>query len=232
MALSLVNLLIEPLAYLLISMSQGFTSMGCMQRIQSFLRQESKVERRSFRASAGTGRRRHANAEDAAASCECTNIPTSAALAIALRECSFGWSSGHNIQMNATLGHSQDGWLAMVVGPVGCGKSTLLKALIGETSSLEGELSVSTPRIAYCDQSSWITNGTIRDNIIGSSGLCDEEWYASVLHASDLNTDLIQFPKGDKTVVGSQGMKLSGGQKQRIVGTRMPGRVKSALNLR
>jgi len=109
------------------------------------------------------------------------------------------------------------GSLVIVIGPVGSGKSTFLKTLIGETYALEGELRLPTARIAYCDQTSWITSGTVRDNIMGESGIYDEEWYSAVIHACDLETDLAQLSHGDKTIVGSKGVKLSGGQKQRIV---------------
>ena len=105
----------------------------------------------------------------------------------------------------------------MVVGPVGSGKSTLLKALIGETYSLSGDLRLSVSRVAFCDQTPWLTNGTIRSNIVGESGVYDEAWYDTVIHACDLVTDFAQHSRGDQTMVGSRGVKLSGGQKQRIV---------------
>ncbi len=111
----------------------------------------------------------------------------------------------------------------MAVGPVGCGKSTFLKALIGETTFLDGELRVvGSPRVAYCDQTSWIINGTIRetslpDHQVLFSDSDEDDWYATVVQACDLTADLQQLPSGDATVVGSKGLKLSGGQKQRIV---------------
>ena len=45
----------------------------------------------------------------------------------------------------------------------------------------------------------------------------DSKWYATILWACELNADLEQLPRGDLTVVGSNGAGLSGGQKQRIV---------------
>ena len=132
-------------------------------------------------------------------------------------DCSFGWDQASRAPVTTTLGQSSHGSLTIVVGPVGSGKSTFLKALIGETYTLNGKLSLWATRIAFCDQTSWLTNSTIRRNIVGESGVYDEWWYNTVVHACDLETDFAQHSHGDQTMVGSRGVKLSGGQKQRIV---------------
>lgn len=70
--------------------------------------------------------------------------------------------------------------------------------------------------MAYCSQTPWIYDGTIRDNIVGHSEL-DNPWYQSVLRCCDLNEDIGLMPEGDAAEVGSGGSRLSGGQRQRIV---------------
>jgi len=70
--------------------------------------------------------------------------------------------------------------------------------------------------MAYCDQTPWLENRSIRDNILGQSPL-DEKWLATVLEACALDEDVRMFPLGDLTLVGSGGVSLSGGQKQRVV---------------
>lgn len=71
--------------------------------------------------------------------------------------------------------------------------------------------------IAYGDQSAWIMNGSILDNITAGVGSdFDAEWYKKVCHACALDIDFRQMPDGDSTVVGSKGVKMSGGQRQRI----------------
>lgn len=70
--------------------------------------------------------------------------------------------------------------------------------------------------MAYCSQTPWIYEGTIRDNIVGCSEL-DNPWYQSVLRCCDLDEDIGRMPDGDAAAVGSGGSKLSGGQRQRIV---------------
>ncbi|KAF6806955.1 ABC multidrug transporter [Colletotrichum musicola] len=52
-------------------------------------------------------------------------------------------------------------------------------------------------------------------SIIGFSPV-DEAWYGTVIHASDLETDLKGLEKGDQTMVGSNGDALSTGQRQRV----------------
>lgn len=117
------------------------------------------------------------------------------------------------------LENSPSGNLVILVGPVGCGKSTFLKGLAGETPVLEGELFVKYPNLAFCDDTPWLSNSSIRSNIVGEdmSALFDLDWYRTVVSACALELDIKKMPAGDETLVGSKGSKLSGGQRQRIV---------------
>lgn len=105
-----------------------------------------------------------------------------------------------------------------IVGPVGCGKSTLLKGLVGEVSCTRGFVYNSSPTAGFVDQTPWIQNGTLRDNILGLSAY-DKDWYNVVVYGCCLYDDIAILPKGDRTEVGSAGISLSGGQKQRLVST-------------
>lgn len=107
----------------------------------------------------------------------------------------------------------------MLAGAVGCGKSSLLRGLLGEIPVSSGTIRIESlgSSIAYCDQTAWLRNISVRDNIVGQEHF-DERWYASVCHACALNADISQFPLGDKSLVGSGGITLSGGQRQRVVG--------------
>ena len=79
----------------------------------------------------------------------------------------------------------KDVLLTIVVGSVGCGKSTFLKWLLGETPVFGGSVHVETPEIAFCDQSPWIANASIRENIVGES-MFDDAWYNQVVWACAL----------------------------------------------
>lgn len=135
----------------------------------------------------------------------------------------FGWSASppNRTCITLTLQSSPTGNLVAIVGPVGSGKSTFLKGLAGETPVLQGKLFIKYLDLAFCEQTPWLANGSIRDNIIGESPLSafDAKWYSTVVTACGLDLDLKRMPAGDETLVGSNGAKLSGGQKQRIVST-------------
>ncbi|KAK3721425.1 hypothetical protein QZH41_020679, partial [Actinostola sp. cb2023] len=104
--------------------------------------------------------------------------------------------------------------LLMVTGPVGSGKSTLLMAMLREIPLQSGTIS-STGDIAYVSQIPWIFTATVRENILFGKQF-DQTRYEKVLDVCDLKTDIDQFPKGDLSVIGQQGVMLSGGQRARV----------------
>jgi ATP-binding cassette, subfamily C (CFTR/MRP), member 1 len=103
----------------------------------------------------------------------------------------------------------------MIVGKVGSGKSLLLQALIGEMRLETGTSDLPKAGVAFCAQSSWLRNATIRENILGETTF-DVEWYSKVTWACALDQDFRELNRGDFTSVGSKGISLSGGQKNRI----------------
>lgn len=105
----------------------------------------------------------------------------------------------------------------LVLGPVGSGKSTLLDTVIGNMKLDAGSRTVSKDfsSFAFCSQEPWLPNDSIRNIILGESDY-DSAWYATVLKACALSTDIARFPAGEQTAVGNRGMSLSGGQKQRL----------------
>ena len=69
--------------------------------------------------------------------------------------------------------------------------------------------------ISYVEQSYWIQNMTIRDNILFGLPLNEERYVRTILSCC-LERDLEIFPMGDMTEIGERGVNLSGGQKARI----------------
>ncbi|KAF9570989.1 Multidrug resistance-associated protein 1 [Mortierella alpina] len=106
------------------------------------------------------------------------------------------------------------GSLTAVVGRVGQGKSSLLSAMIGDMYKLEGRVQISG-RVAYVPQQAWITNASLKDNILFGTEY-NEARYKQVLSACGLEPDLAMLPAGDATEIGERGINLSGGQKQRV----------------
>lgn len=103
----------------------------------------------------------------------------------------------------------------MIVGSAGSGKSTLLRSIAGETTLFTGSFKPPSSSMAFCSQSVWLRNASIRDNIIGEDSF-EDSWYNLVVWSCALLEDLAAMMKGDKTKIGSKGISLSGGQKNRI----------------
>ncbi|KAE8407397.1 multidrug resistance-associated protein [Aspergillus pseudonomiae] len=224
-SLSLVNLLVTPLSNLLLAIPDTFASIGCLTRIQDFLRKPGRIERRQIAQIAG----RPPLLSPSSSTIELPTLEQHVAspvlekqpdIVLSLNNVHFGWKDSlpDKPRLSLTLRSSPNGNLVMIVGPVGSGKSTFLRGLAGETPVLEGELFMKYPDLAFCEQASWLTNTSIRESIIGEnlSFLFDSEWYHTVVRACGLEPDLKRLPAGDQTLVGSKGAKLSGGQKQRI----------------
>lgn len=134
---------------------------------------------------------------------------------IVAQNASCGWDREKAPTLSNLNFKIKEGSLTMIVGPVSSGKSTLLKALLGETPASKGLERSFYTEVAYCSQSAWLVNATLRENIIHGSDF-DAEWYNTVIQACDLETDIANMPLGDEAIVGSKGLSLSGGQQQRV----------------
>ena len=180
------------------------TALKCFQRIQDFLTSESQKD---HRLTIGP------------TSSSTESVPdidgTNSIDVLVVQDASIGWTTTdpallHNI--NFTI---KSGQKVFVIGPVGIGKSTLLKAMVGEAMLKQGFVYTSALHAGYVDQTPWIQNASVRDNILGIS-LYDVKWYETVVKACALDYDISKMVKGDRTLVGSGGISLSGGQKQRL----------------
>jgi ATP-binding cassette subfamily C (CFTR/MRP) protein 1 len=69
--------------------------------------------------------------------------------------------------INTTM---KKGSLIVCSGAVGTGKTTLAKALLGDLPPNTGTIKTAFGLIAYCSQTAWLTNGTIKDIIRGPLG--------------------------------------------------------------
>ncbi|KAJ5806538.1 uncharacterized protein N7503_004140 [Penicillium pulvis] len=219
-SLSLINLMITPLSYLLMAIPDAYASMGCLNRIQDFLKNPGRLEKRHLAQSLSS----HSILTSSISAIELSSLPeslpTQKEVVLSLRNVQFGWkpSSRRSIQgITLSFEASPTGTVIILVGPVGCGKSTFLKGLAGETPVLEGELFIKYPDLAFCDETPWLSNTSIRSNIAGDDpSSFDPDWYRTVISACALDLDLEKMPAGDETSVGSKGSRLSGGQRQRI----------------
>lgn len=230
-SLSLFALLADPLASLVMAMTQFAGSFGSFLRIQKFLEisehqdnclkpLDSGSEKLKSSEMTGSSEDSIGWSEKPVASSIVKEAigPLARADGDALRveDGNFGWDAGKEPLISSIQLHVPRGKLTMIVGRVGCGKSTLLKAMLGEVPALSGHIKHSFPGdISYCDQTPFQMNGTVRDSIIAFS-TPDERWYNTVIEACALREDLRQLPLGDQTRIGSKGIALSGGQGQRV----------------
>ena len=207
---SFLLLLTTPLSMLFQTIPGMLAAFTCLGRIRDFLDKEPRID---FRESA-LDRPKEKNSPGASPAPAGGKSPSSKALTISSG--SFGWEAdksnlrGLDLQIPASR-------LTVVVGPVASGKSTLCKAILGETPVFNGEIVMggSSRRIGYCDQSPYLSNATIRENIVGFSPF-NQERYNEVIRATMLEPDLAVLPQGDQSKVGSNGISLSGGQRQRV----------------
>ncbi|PNP80349.1 hypothetical protein FNYG_05948 [Fusarium nygamai] len=107
------------------------------------------------------------------------------------------------------------GSMFICAGAVGSGKTVLAKCILGEIAVSSGTVSVSSKKIAYCEQSPWLQSGSLKEAVCGF-GNFELAWYKHVIKLCCLDEDISTMPLGDNTIIGSRGLKLSGGQRQRL----------------
>ncbi|KFX95375.1 hypothetical protein O988_05811 [Pseudogymnoascus sp. VKM F-3808] len=210
-SLSYLLLLTTPLSQIFQTIPQLFAGLACLGRIQAFVECETRDD---FREVLADIRRSSEKARtDAIAPAV---LESGSEHPITIRNGMFGWEADKFALRNINTQVAKSS-LTIVVGPVGSGKSTLCKALLGEIPFSKGSVILSTrfPHVGFCDQTAFLSNKTIRDNIIGFSPF-DNQRYSEVIEATALDFDFDTLPQGDRTNVGSDGITLSGGQKQRI----------------
>lgn len=223
-SLAFIAILTNPVGELVAATTNLASALSCLDRIEQFLQTRSQQDCRSVLPSdhATLNGNSHENDSDASKSRivpkprTSTGLHSTSKAYISISDGSFGWDMENPILRDINL-EIMPAMLTIVIGPVGSGKSTLLQSLLGETPIISGTINCSSPKnIAYCDQTAWILNMSIKQNILGASGY-NEERYREVVAACQLDDDFESMPVGDETLTGSKGVSLSGGQKQRIV---------------
>ncbi|MFZ6725554.1 ABC transporter ATP-binding protein [Undibacterium sp. MH2W] len=114
------------------------------------------------------------------------------------------------------------------VGSTGSGKSTLIKLLLRFYHPQQGQILLDGTSIddlhlqdlrrliGYVAQDSFLTDGTIADNIAYGMDNVSEEAIAAAAEAAEATEFIQQLPLGFATRIGERGQKLSGGQRQRL----------------
>lgn len=223
--LSLLILLSEPLFNVFGGLIDFMSAIGCLRRIEAFLTKPSRVDKRRILQAhedktshtpidkiVPRNQKHDIHQESQSEIAYATDIE---APCLTIEGGYFGWAQDSEPTLKAVNINVPRGHFTIISGPVASGKSTLLKGILGELPLTNGTIRLSSHDVAFSEQSAWLTNTSIRNNIISVSTF-DADLYAAVIHCCDLTSDLEMLPRGDRTIVGSKGFALSGGQKQRM----------------
>ncbi|KAJ6439743.1 protein related to tpa inducible protein [Purpureocillium lavendulum] len=208
-SIAYIILLASPLRMMFQYVPTLLAGLACIQRIQAFLVAEPRLDVRvKFD---GTKTRPVGLLPNLK-----SDSSQGCGAAFSIDNGSFGWG-GERLVLKDIQARIPSRSLTLVIGPVASGKSTFCKALLGEMPNQQGTVTTHVPvnTIGYCEQSPFLYNATLRENVIGVSPF-DEKRYLEVLEATLLNTDVLHLPRADQTRIGSNGIMLSGGQKQRV----------------
>lgn len=226
-ALSLIALLVAPIRAIVFTIPPLIAAVGCFDRIQSFLSSSTKRDHRMLVSSPQNPKdttdmlsilpiSAPSNSDIELDHLTPRSNLSSSPATIRTKNLQLAWNDEGTPVIDDLTVDFQPGDLTMVVGEVGCGKTSLLQGLLGETPSSKGNVYIDRAHAAFVGQVPWIQNKSIRSNIIGVSVL-EPDWYATVLHACALDTEIEALSEGDSTNAGSAGTALSGGQRLRVV---------------
>lgn len=124
--------------------------------------------------------------------------------------------------------HIGAGTSLALVGTTGSGKSSLIKLLLRFYQAQQGQILLDGHAISdfnlqdlrrvigYVAQDSFLTDGSIAENIAYGMPEVSEEAIYQAAEAAEALEFIQQLPLGFATQVGERGQKLSGGQRQRI----------------
>ncbi|KAK2865449.1 hypothetical protein FQN49_003561 [Arthroderma sp. PD_2] len=218
-ALSLFELLNQPISTVIGGFEQVQTILNSFGRIQEYLVTTEREDYRTpltngVKSSSSSLSRPLGNSEIMLKEIQCSDLdnPIFAAI-VEDASASYALEAEPTLRdLNFRIPHGE---VTMIFGAVGSGKTTLLKLLLGEMPFISGSIATSFSKSAYCPQSPWSTWGTVQSNIVGMAEW-DKKWYDTVVSACALSTDLEELLNGDQTHIGTQGSRLSGGQKIRV----------------
>ena len=144
---------------------------------------------------------------------------------VEFRNVSFSYSPEKPLIKNFSF-KAEAGKHIAIVGPTGCGKTTLINLLMrfydvdGGAILLGGRDIREIPRAELREhygmvlQDTWLSDGTIRDNIAFARPDATDEEIIAAAKAAHAHSFIKKLPRGYSTVIGEGGGALSQGQKQ------------------
>lgn len=115
-----------------------------------------------------------------------------------------------------------------IIGTTGSGKSTIANLLMRMYDPISGSIKIDgqdirnynisglRKQIGFVPQDVFLFSDTISNNIAFGLDHADELVIEKAAKDADVYQNIVDFPKGFKTMLGERGITLSGGQKQRV----------------
>ena len=175
-ALSLLALLTSPLMVILQIFPIIAAAFACLRRIREFLIRDGRVDGRLFHVQPNGSNEKTASQ---------TPDPE---VSIAIENGYLGWTEQNAVLKNINI-HLPKSSTTFVVGPNASGKSTLCRALLGEVPFAQGSVILGSTKVGYCDQSPFLFNTSIKENITGFSSF-NAARYTEVIETTLLAEDL------------------------------------------
>ncbi|KXT07737.1 hypothetical protein AC579_4704 [Pseudocercospora musae] len=213
-SLVLISLLASPLVRVFQILPHFAAALGCIARLEAFLRREEGHAERAMIIHSSHPRLHLETHQDDSHKCLSQSPPHSRG-SLFIENVHLGWDS-HMLFAGINLSISK-GHHLVITGPVGSGKTTLLRAILGEVAPIKGNIIVdrSVP-IGYCAQTPWLENLSAFDNVFQDTAP-DDAWRETVIDACAIRPLLNSKTSGAKgEPIGSRGARLSGGEKQRL----------------
>lgn len=147
---------------------------------------------------------------------------------IEISHLNFRYSSDTSLVLKDVNMSIKKGEFVAVVGSSGAGKSTLMRMLLGFEKPESGAIFFDSQDISSIDigslrrqlgvvlQNDTVLQGTVLQNIVGSSGLKEEDAWEAARKVS-FDKDIAEMPMGMFTMIPAGGATLSGGQLQRLI---------------
>lgn len=148
--------------------------------------------------------------------------------ALTLERLQFRYETGRVLALRGVDCRIDEGETVAFVGTTGSGKSTLVKLLLRFYEPEEGRILLDGRDIAslplhelrraigYVAQDTFLTDGTVAENIAYGAGQVSDEEILEAAKQAECLAFIEELPEGFATRVGERGQKLSGGQRQRL----------------
>lgn len=147
---------------------------------------------------------------------------------IELEDISFSYGDGLPDVLSKVDFKVADGSMVAIVGSSGSGKTTLMRLMarffdvtggslrIGDVDVRDMDEATLTAEVSQIFQSSFLFQGSIRDNILMGNPKATEVQLQKALLDAGMLEMVARLPEGLDTLVGEGGARLSGGERQRI----------------